>query len=499
MAVHSLTRLERSRSGRLASLRPFGPAFLALFCLPLMLLGETASLAAGAAMIALTQASVFGAWRRERQRLAEATTQDEGTRADRETDATTGVLTRHAFLARCEPLLTGQKTATDFVLVTVQFVSIEEVNESLGYKAGDFALATIGQRLASFAPGAIAGRLSSRHFSLMLPCETGVSSAGRLDALRETLLQPFITGGREIVPQLLMGAVALPEQTVYLTQALQYADHALQKADRNDSALVLFDSEMQREVKYRRLIDRELRAAILMNELELHYQPIIDLQGTMVGVEALLRWESPSRGRISPAEFIPVAESSLLIDQLGEWVLRRACLDARDFDGLHIAVNVSASQLRRDDVVSMVARVLAETGHPAERLVLELTESVAVETTPDIRRRLAALRAMGIHIALDDFGTGFSGFDYLRHLPVDSIKIDRSYIEKLGSGEADNVLVSALASVASAMHLNVLAEGVETEEQMALAKAAGCRLFQGYYTGRPMPKHALLQGVSLAA
>ena len=499
MAVHSLTRLEQSRSARLASLRPFRSAILALFCLPLMLLGESASLAAGAAVIALTQASVFGAWRRERQRMAEAAAQDEGARADSERDATTGVLTRHAFLARCEPLLTGRKTATDFVLVTVQFVSIEEINESLGYKAGDFALATIGRRLADFAPGAFAGRLSSRHFSLMMPREADAPLADRLNALREALVQPFIAGGREIVPQLLMGAVAMPEQTAYLTQALQYADHALQKADRDDRALVLFDGEMKREVKYRRLIDRELRAAILLDELELHYQPIIDLQGTMVGVEALLRWESPSRGRISPAEFIPVAESSLLIDQLGEWVLRRACLDARDFDGLHIAVNVSASQLRRDDVVSMVARVLAETGHTPDRLVLELTESVAVETTPDIRRRLAALRAMGIHIALDDFGTGFSGFDYLRHLPVDSIKIDRSYIEKLGSGDVDNVLVSALASVASAMHLNVLAEGVETEEQMALAKAAGCRLFQGYYTGRPMPKHALLQGVSLAA
>ena len=499
MAVHFPPPTETPTVATLPSLRRFRPALLAALCLPFVFEGGALGVAAGALAIALTQFDAFRAWRREAGRSADAAPCETCSTGSADRDATTGVLTRHAFLAKCEPLLVGQGTDKAFCLVMIRFPSIEGINEGLGYKAGDFSLAMIAQRIAGFAPEGMAGRMSGRHFALIFPSTGDTPLTQRLDALKEALSQPFMASGRLITPGVVMGAVALPEQTAYLTQALQYADNALQRAAANAQTLVLFDGAMRSELKYRRLIDRELRAAILMNELELHYQPIVDAKGTMIGVEALLRWDSPSRGSISPAEFIPVAERSFLIDQLGEWVLRRACLDARDFEDLHIAVNVSASQLRRDDVVEMVARVLSETRHPPERLVLELTESVAVETTPDIRRRLCALRAMGIHIALDDFGTGFSGFDYLRHLPVDSIKIDRSYIAKLGTGEADNVLVSALASVASAMQLEVLAEGVETEEQMALAKAAGCRLFQGYLIGKPAPKQDLLRQAALAA
>ncbi len=182
-----------------------------------------------------------------------------------------------------------------------------------------------------------------------------------------------------------------------------------------------------------------------------------------------------------------MAEQSLLIDLLGEWVFRRACRDGVETDRLSIGVNFSASQLKRDDVVTMVERVLTETGMPARRIVIEITESVAMNANDGVIRRLAALRALGLRISLDDFGTGYSGFSYLRAFPIDSIKIDRSFVVKLGDSEADNVLITALASVANAMGLAIVAEGVETAEQMLLASTAGCKLLQGYYFARPQP------------
>ena len=173
--------------------------------------------------------------------------------------------------------------------------------------------------------------------------------------------------------------------------------------------------------------------------------------------------------------------------------MRRALSDARDFGELGVAVNISPCQLKRDDVVDMVARVLAETGVCPSRVILEVTESMAMNANPDVLRRFEQLRAMRLKISLDDFGTGYCGFAYLRTFPIDTIKIDRSYISRLGNSHADNVLVSALSNVAAAMHLGIVAEGIETEEQLMLAKAAGCSFFQGYFIARPMPKAALLE------
>ncbi len=409
-------------------------------------------------------------------------------------DEITGVLTRRAFLEAAGEIVKNRSAGAPLAFFAIDMDNLKTLNDSFGHRAGDFALSHLAQTLVGLAPNAVIGRLGGDEFALVMPCAGEEAAIAFGSAFCAALNKPVMAGGRHLSLSASLGAVMIPLRTVYLTEAMQFADVALyvaKSAGRNQTAV--FDAEMLAELKHRRLIERELRAAILLNELDLHYQPITGPDGQIVAAEALLRWQSPSRGNISPARFIPIAESTALIDQLGEWVLRRALADARAFPGLRISVNVSANQLRRDDVVAMVARVLEETGHPSRLLTLELTESAAVQATPDICRRLQALRDMGIRIALDDFGTGFSGFDYLRHLPVDSIKIDRSYIARLGESETDNVFVSALASLANAMRLAVVAEGIETERQLLLAKAAGCTQFQGYHLARPMPKDDLLK------
>ncbi|WP_168990434.1 putative bifunctional diguanylate cyclase/phosphodiesterase [Aureimonas flava] len=404
-------------------------------------------------------------------------------------DEITGLLTRRAFLEAAGEAIGSREAGKSLAFFALDMDNLKILNDSFGHRAGDFALFHIATTLTRLAPRAVAGRLGGDEFAFVLPCADEDEALAFGERLGQALNKPVMAGGRRLSLSASLGVAMVPERTHYLSEAMQFADVALyaaKKAGRNKTCV--FDAEMLSELKHRRLIERELRAAILLNELDLHYQPIQGPDGHLVAVEALLRWQSPSRGNISPARFIPIAESTALIDQLGEWVLRRALTDAGDLPNASVSVNVSANQLTRDDVVDMVARVLEETDFPPSRLVLELTESAAINATPDICRRLQSLRDMGIRIALDDFGTGFCGFDYLRHLPVDTIKIDRSYIARLGDSETDNVFVSALASLASAMRLNVVAEGIETEKQMLLARAAGCNLFQGYHLARPMPK-----------
>ncbi|TIV78907.1 MAG: EAL domain-containing protein, partial [Mesorhizobium sp.] len=235
-------------------------------------------------------------------------------------------------------------------------------------------------------------------------------------------------------------------------------------------------------------VERELRAAIYLGELDLHYQPIVDTDRSTFALEGLVRWRHPVRGLISPADFIPIAERSTLIDMLGEWVFRRACADIAHFPGLRISINVSGEQLKRDEIVTMCDRVLRETGRLAAEFIIEITETVATAATPEILKRLEALRGLGFHIALDDFGTGHCGINYLKTLPIDSIKIDRSYISSLAHDQVAQIFVSALAQIARIQHVTIVAEGVETEEEFTLARAAGCNRFQGYFFGRPAPR-----------
>ena len=405
-----------------------------------------------------------------------------------ERDGVTRTLTRRVFITRCGAQLKIAPASGGYALLLVDMDYLKQINDAYGHDMGDAALrhmATVARRVF---PGSLIGRVGGDEFAVLIECASPEAATRLAESFLIALDHTAYHAGRPLNLSASIGIAFGPGDTALFDELMQYADLALYQSKRNGRAqATLFENEMLRDQKHTRYIERELRAAILLNALELAYQPIVTAEGKLHGCEALVRWRHPSRGIIPPVDFIPIAEQSLLIDLLGEWVFRRACRDGAETDRLSIGVNFSASQLKRDDVVTMVERVLAETGMPARRIVIEITESVAMNANDGVIRRLAALRALGLRISLDDFGTGYSGFSYLRAFPIDSIKIDRSFVVKLGDSEADNVLITALASVANAMGLAIVAEGVETAEQMLLASTAGCKLLQGYYFARPQP------------
>ena len=257
----------------------------------------------------------------------------------------------------------------------------------------------------------------------------------------------------------------------------------------------IFDEELRKRALERVATERALRHALEAGELRLHYQPMVTLPGgTLQAVEALVRWQHPERGLLPPGEFIPIAEESALILQIGAWTLREACAQAYrwrtrfgDRAPLPVCVNVSARQLAQAELPEIIVQVLAETGLSAGDLAIELTETALIEDSSVPATSLRALKALGVKILLDDFGTGYSSLSHLQSFPIDALKIDRSFVMHLGTGEDNRAIVRAIAAMASALGLEVVAEGVESAEQAAEAQALGCSLAQGYYFARPAP------------
>jgi predicted signal transduction protein with EAL and GGDEF domain len=249
-----------------------------------------------------------------------------------------------------------------------------------------------------------------------------------------------------------------------------------------------FEADMNARAQARRLLETDLRNALSVRQFELFYQPLLDLAGTaLAGCEALLRWRHPERGLVSPADFIPLAEEIGLIVPLGAWVLRQACMEAAGWpNGLRIAVNVSTIQFRSRGLVETVMAALAESGLPADRLELEITESVLLSDDSATLEMLHRLRGIGVRISLDDFGTGYSSLSYLRTFPFDKIKIDRSFLQDLCTNQATMVIVGALINLATGLGMMVTAEGVETQAQLDWLRSAGCTEAQGYLISRPL-------------
>jgi EAL domain-containing protein (putative c-di-GMP-specific phosphodiesterase class I) len=268
---------------------------------------------------------------------------------------------------------------------------------------------------------------------------------------------------------------------------MRYADMALYRAKnegRNRSCI--YDAAMDADLSHRKALENDLRKAIEESELRLLYQPIVNASGEkLVAVEALARWRHPERGDIEPSEFIPVAEHSGLIIELGEWVLRRACLDAKSWPGLTVAVNVSPLQFRRIDFVNRVEHILAEVEFDPSRLELEITETTLLGNVEQAEAAMHRLKAIGVRLALDDFGTGYSSLAYLRRFPFDKLKIDRSFVRSIERGSDAAAIVHAIVSLGRGLGMKVTAEGVETAEQQLFLRAAGVHSMQGYRFGRP--------------
>lgn len=404
-------------------------------------------------------------------------------------DAATGAMARRYFIEALRERLGTLHKRREATLLLIDADHFKQLNDTFGHQFGDLALAHLVKTTERIFAGGVVGRLGGDEFGVIIPhCDLSVINN---DARR--LLDAMRAGKRhegKVIPLSISVGVALaPEHASSTTELMLLADLALYESKAGGRGRVtVFDEEMLSDKRYRRLVERELQAAVYLGELELHYQPIVDAGGSVYALEGLIRWRHPVRGLISPAEFIPIAERSTLIDMLGEWVFKRACADIGHFPGRRISINVSGEQLKRDGIVAMCKRVLAETGRSAAEFIIEITETVATAATPEILRRLETLRGLGFHIALDDFGTGHCGFNYLKTLPIDSIKIDRSYIRALADDQVAQIFVSALAQIARIQNVTIIAEGVETSEESALARAAGCDRFQGYFFGRPVPR-----------
>ncbi|QPC91354.1 bifunctional diguanylate cyclase/phosphodiesterase [Mesorhizobium sp. INR15] len=404
-------------------------------------------------------------------------------------DAMTGAMTRRYFLEALSDSLGTMRDWREAALLLIDLDHFKQLNDTFGHQFGDRTLAHLVKTAERIFAGSMVGRLGGDEFGIIVPHSDLITINKDVRRLLDAMRAGKSHEGKTIPLSISVGVALAPSHASNATELMLLADLALYESKAGGRGRVtVFDEEMLSDKRYRRLVERELRAAVYLSELELHYQPIVNADGSAYALEGLIRWRHPVRGLISPAEFIPIAERSTLIDMLGEWVFKRACADIGHFPGRRISINVSGEQLKRDEIVTMCDRVLKETGHSAAQFIIEITETVATAATPEILRRLEALRGLGFHIALDDFGTGHCGFNYLKTLPIDGIKIDRSYIRSLAHDQVAQIFVSALAQIARIQDVTIVAEGVETHEEFALAKAAGCNRFQGYFFGRPAPR-----------
>jgi diguanylate cyclase (GGDEF)-like protein len=403
-----------------------------------------------------------------------------------ESDVMTGALARRHFMECLDQAV--RRTDVPVTLMLIDIDHFKQLNDTLGHPAGDAALVHLSNCLRyQFKTGRV-GRLGGDEFAVLFTGTSETEIARQTAALLRLVAKPFRHAGHDIALSVSIGTATSIDRAHDASGLFQNADLALYASkSAGRGRATTFEESMLQDRRRIRYLQRELRAAIYLDHLELHYQPVVDAQTQVKGFEALVRWRHPVRGLIPPVEFIPVAESSTLIDLLGEWVFTRACQDFVRLGHLNVSINVSGEQLKRDNLVTMAEQVLQQTGCSPDRIVFEITETAATEASPDVLRRLNKLREMGIRLALDDFGTGHCGFNYLKTLPIDVIKIDRSYISNLGKDRLAQVLVSALTEVGRIQGVSVVAEGVETDEDFQLAKAAGCDRFQGYAIARPQP------------
>ncbi|MBX9992601.1 putative bifunctional diguanylate cyclase/phosphodiesterase [Phreatobacter oligotrophus] len=405
-------------------------------------------------------------------------------------DGLTGLADRAAFCRSFEQILDTIDHRGGATLLLLDLDLFKEINDTYGHQAGDAVLAEVARRLRFICgPDVPVGRLGGDEFAVLIegaPEATDITAACRL--IIAEVRKPIPYDGHALAVGVSIGFCATQERGTTRDDMMRRADRALYLAKaRGKNCAVAFHPDMDRDESQRRYQERELRGALINGEIDIDLQPIFGSDGvTMKGVEALARWNHPYRGRVGPAEFVSLAESCGLIHRLGATILRLACRAAARWEELFVSVNVSPIQFRRSDFVAQVKAALADSGLPADRLVLEITESVMIEDAEHARAVTHELRALGVKIALDDFGTGFSSLSYLRRFNLDTLKVDRSFVADLDSGVEAATILHCVVNLGRALGLKVVAEGVETAEQARFLRAAGCGLMQGYHLARPM-------------
>jgi diguanylate cyclase (GGDEF)-like protein len=409
-------------------------------------------------------------------------------------DALTGLPNRALLRHVLDGVLSGEDRQVALLLLGIDRFKL--INDGLGHEAADVILREVAERLSEgLRAGDTLARFGGDEFVLLLPGAGPDAAREVAQRMHDALSEPFAAPGADVVIRASIGLSVGWTSGFEGDQLLRQAVAAMRHAKSAGEITSVYDETLPVRATYQLDVERDLRRALALGELVVHYQPLVAVDGRqIVGAEALLRWEHPERGTVPPLEFIPVAEQSGQIVEIGSFVLERACQDAASWAAgghpLRVSVNVAVAQLQGGEFAREVADVLNRTGLPSHLLCLEITESSLMRSDQRRAEGLAALRALGVHLAIDDFGTGYSSLAYLHSLPVNELKIDRSFINRLGSDTRDRHLVQAIIGMASALGLTVVAEGVETEEQLLYLSERGCDLAQGYLFSMPQPLDA---------
>ncbi|GAA3078304.1 hypothetical protein GCM10010520_26790 [Rhizobium viscosum] len=407
-------------------------------------------------------------------------------------DPLTGLPNRIRFREQLDAALAERKEDEQIALVHLNLDGFKSINNTLGVSAGDKILQQVAERIrASAGSENILARLGSDEFAILQTRRQQPWNITALaDQIRRELSEPFFRGDKQVELSVSMGISIAPDDAVETDKLLRNAAVALShaKADGRRHER-FFTVEMDEKMQARHALEADLRAAVQNEEFELHYQPLYDLaQHRICGFEALIRWNHPVRGRVSPMEFIPLAEEVGLVVDIGRWVLRQACNDAAQWpEDIKIAVNVSAIQFSSSDLPKDVGEALAGAELSPSRLELEITESVLMENRDEALPILHALKERGIRISMDDFGTGYSSLSYLSSFPFDKIKIDKSFVNDIVANKEAHAIMRAIILLGDALGMRVTVEGVETAEQMALLEREACGEIQGYYISPPKP------------
>jgi len=414
-------------------------------------------------------------------------------------DTLTSLPNRALFQQRVEQALENARNrGTSVIVMVLDLDYFKNVNDSLGHAGGDALLRSLADRLrACFRDSDTVARLGGDEFGLILAdvnrAETATMVAWRILDLAG---QPFDFHGQQVVTGMSIGIASSSTDGADADQLLKRADLALYRAKGDGRGTFrFFQAEMDAAAQARRALEIDLRQAVGKQQLEVHYQPLVSVEtGQVVAFEALVRWRHPARGLIPPLDFIPLAEETGIIVRLGEWVLRQACTDALSWpETIRVSVNFSPAQFKTRDLTQLVARVLEETGLPAGRLEIEITESLLLRDVENNLKTLRSLKNLGIHISMDDFGTGYSSLSNLRSFPFDKIKIDRSFVHDVERNSDAAAIVHAVLGLGQSLGMSTCAEGVETVEQLAYLRQEGCNEVQGYYYSRPKPAAEIIQ------
>jgi len=403
-------------------------------------------------------------------------------------DASTGLPNQRAMRERLDEALARRRSGiVAFALIDPD--GFREINDTLGRGGGDAVLANIAAHLRAALPaGALLGRFEEDQFAVILASDDRRAATALGETLRGALMRPvFVDRIWQITAGI--GVAHAPEDGATGEELARRAALALRAAKREGRGLARsFVPQIETDYAERRFLLRELQSAVALKAFEVHYQPVVAAEGgAMVAVEALLRWTHPHRGAIAPSVFIPLAEESGLMTQLGEIVLRRALADAARWPALSVAVNLSPLQIRERALVDLVGGIMAETGIAASRVILEVTEGILIDNPDDALTRLRALRALGVSLALDDFGTGYASLSYLQKFPFDRLKIDRAFVGSLNASGDTAAIIQSIVTLGHALGMKVLAEGIESDEQRVLLRLAGCDEMQGFLFARPVP------------